>query len=55
MNKKITEYTEVELKALKADIYEEQSRLNQNLNIINTELTLRKETKEVTPTEEAKE
>jgi hypothetical protein len=44
MQKQLQDFTEVELKALKADIYEDQARLNQNLNVINTELARRAST-----------
>lgn len=41
MQKQLKDCTVVELKALKADIYEEQSRLSQNLQVINQELQKR--------------
>lgn len=41
MQKQLKDFTEVELKALKSDIYEEQARLSQNLQIINNELQSR--------------
>lgn len=41
-NKKITDYTEVELKALKSDIYENLANLQRNLEVIQNELSKRK-------------
>lgn len=44
-NKKLIDYSEIELKAIKSDIYEELDRLQKNLIMINNELNNRKETK----------
>lgn len=39
--KELKDYTIIELKALKSDIYEELTRLQSNLSIINNELSKR--------------
>ena len=49
MQKTIEQFSDLELKAMKSDIYESNSQNNQNLQVINTELQKRARNLEANP------